>query len=186
MFKRRKSSSQRAGNGHPERLANDPATVAAITYQLAYSVIPTCIYGEISADDVDKCLTFDAWGGFLYYQHCQALGLTPDREVALQHLTHHGTLANGCRYAVIEYPEPKATYEESGVLAPYFSGIVQQPDGAIEYFVLGQNPIRGLTFRSVTWDGTTLTNCNLGRGPEPGLQNFLDHITHYLARREPA
>ncbi len=46
------------------------------------------------------------------------------------------------------------------------------------YYILGQVPIGGgTTFRSVLAEGT---NCNLGPGPEPRLDAFLDTLRQRL------
>src|SRR3989304_439590 len=115
--------------------------LAALTYEIAYSVVPGCIFGDISGDEIEQCLTYPQWGTFLYFQHCQVRGVVPERDIAPQFQTHYGALDATRDYVVIEYPKPGITVEDSGILAPFFSGIVRSTSRAsLACFVLGHAP----------------------------------------------
>jgi hypothetical protein len=88
---------------------------------------------------------------------------------------HVADLASGKRTIIIQYPTPPTTPIELqpgiSLPAPFFSAIVFGTDlpASVSYFVLGQSPDGGTTFRSVTPD----LNGNLGRGCTPELAAFV-------------
>jgi hypothetical protein len=61
------------------------------------------------------------------------------------------------------------------VLAPHFAGIIyDRTSREVRYYVLEQAPTGGGTaLRCITPEGM---NCNLGPGPEPGLEAFVREI----------
>lgn len=66
------------------------------------------------------------------------------------------------------------------VLAPHFSAIVSGAD-RVRYFILGQAPMGGgTTLRSIEPEGM---NCNLGPGPEPTMDAFLDSVRKHVDRQ---
>ncbi len=93
---------------------------------------------------------------------------------------------------MLEYPSPPpvdlsdASIEQliggdtKFVLAPYFSAIVRGA-GKAQYFILGQAPMGGgTTLRCIVPEGM---NCNLGPGPEPELDRFLDAVRERVAKQ---
>jgi hypothetical protein len=159
-----------------------------LCYDVAYFVLPHYAYGEI-AKVADLCSnTPTAAGPFFYLMACQMRKVEPVIEDAKRFHWHHGRLREGHEYYVLEYPSPppvdlsRLSPDEllnagsPPVLAPYFSAIIHEaPAGAVSYYILGQAPIGGgTTLRSVLREGA---NCNLGPGPEPRLDSFLEAIS---------
>lgn len=157
-----------------------------LCYDVAYFMLPHYAY-----DDLEKvtnlCLnTPTAAGPFFYVMACQMRKVEPDLEDAKRFRWHHGDLDADREYFVLEYPVPPpidlsdvpieklASLGGSPiVLAPHFSAIIRdRSETEATYFILGQAPMDdGTTLRCVTRDGM---NCNLGPGPEPQLNAFLD------------
>lgn len=172
MFTAKKRTTSQGGG------VSDEVLVANLAYQIAYYIVPSCAFDE-NEQQVDMCLQYEKWGEFLYFQHCQAQGINPSHSIVQEFKTDHGMLDDVRKYVVIEYPTPKTDYVTSGVLAPYFSGIIRPGgDDSIDCFVLGQSPDPEFTtFRRVSRDGV---NQNLGRGPAPEREQFLAWIRgHY-------
>ncbi len=159
-----------------------------LCYDVAYFVLPHYAYDEI-AKVADLCSnTPTAAGPFFYLMACQMRKVEPIIEDAMRFRCHQGQLREGQEYYALEYPSPPSVdlsdlsldeLSNAGsppVLAPYFSAIIHEaPAGAVSYYILGQAPIGGgTTLRSVLREGT---NCNLGPGPEPRLDGFLEAIS---------
>lgn len=71
-------------------------------------------------------------------------------------------------------PPPFDMSDPDLVLAPHFSAILHfTDDNQVRYFTLGQRPTAGTTLRSVTADGV---NANLGEGPEPQIDAFINAL----------
>jgi hypothetical protein len=144
-----------------------------VCYGLAYYLLPQTLFS-----DLDKTLGYFSStrfppGAYLYAMACSYQKATPQREDALLFHTHSGSLTNASSYYVVEYPIPPPfdISNSDAVLAPLFSAIVHyQSTNEVAYYVLGQGPLGGTTLRAVQRDGT---NANLGKGPNPVLNDFL-------------
>ncbi len=159
-----------------------------LCYDVAYFILPHYAYDDLSKV-TDLCSNAPtAAGPFFYVMACRARDVEPVIEDAKQFQWRHGRLGNGHEYFVLEYPAP-LSFDLAGlspdelinagtppVLAPYFSAIIRRaPAGGVGYFILGQAPIGGgTTLRSVLREGE---NCNLGPGPEPRIDKFLEAIS---------
>jgi hypothetical protein len=158
-----------------------------LCYDVAYFVLPHYAYNELGKV-TDLCIhTPVAAGPFFYLMACQMRNVEPVVNDAGLFHWHHGPLSEGCEYHLLEYPTPPPIdlsdmspdeLLKAGsppVLAPYFSAIVRNTTaGDVVYYILGQAPIGGgTTLRSVLREGA---NCNLGPGPEPRLDVFLDAL----------
>lgn len=158
-----------------------------LSYGVAYFILPHYAFNDV-AKVADMCMNMpNVAGPFFYLMACQAREVEPNMDDAKRYHWHHGTLDDGREYFVLEYPTPTPVDmsdlpEEQWmsqanriVLAPYFSAIVRGSAGEEPgYFVLGQAPMGGgTTFRCVLREGA---NCNLGPGPAPELNAFLDCI----------
>jgi hypothetical protein len=163
-----------------------------LCYDVAYFILPQYAYND-PGKVVDLCAnTPTAAGPFFYVMACQMRKVEPISEDAMRFRWHNGQLDEGREYYVLEYPTPPSVdlsnlspgevinSDSPPVLAPYFSAIIREiPAGEVSYYVLGQAPIGGgTTLRSVLREGA---NCNLGPGPEPRLDNFLDAISSQAA-----
>lgn len=170
---------------HDSPAPESEPSLAAIGYTVAYEILPRYVFRER-----EKLVTMfrdsPAWTGpFLYLTSCQSIPCKPYPENGLQFQARHGQMDDAREYYLLKYPEP-AALDLTGVdmerlppgampvLAPYFSAmIVDRTSGDAQYFVLGQAPLGGTTLRSVTANGR---NTNLGSGPEPGVEAFLEAI----------
>ena len=154
-----------------------------ICYDIAYTALPHVAFND--CDGLVKLFTDGPVpaGAFLYVSVCRALKTEIVRDDAKRFREHFGKLDETRDYFVLEYPTPppvdlsgvdlsQMPREQIPVLAPYFSAVVRRREtGMVNYYTLGQAPVGGgTTFRAVTPDGS---NCNLGPGPEPGLDAFL-------------
>ena len=163
----------------------NPSTLPFLCYGIAYFVLP-----HYAFNDCDKLVelfqnTPTAAGPFYYLMGCSMRKIEPNHDDAQRFRAHHGDLNGTHDYFILEYPTPppvdfsgvdilKLPPEQMPVLAPYLSAIIRHRETkATSYYTLGQAPLGGTTFRSVTPDGT---NCNLGPGPEPGLDAFLKRL----------
>ena len=154
-----------------------------ICYDIAYTALPHAAFND--CDGLVKMFRDGpiSVGAFFYVTVCQALKTEIVREDAKRFREHFGTLDEARDYFVLEYPAPppvdfsgvdlsRIPREKIPVLAPYFSAVLRhRQTGAVTYYILGQAlEGGGTTLRSVTADDV---NCNLGPGPEPGLDAFL-------------
>jgi hypothetical protein len=133
-------------------------------------------------------------GPFFYVMACQARKVEPNMEDAQRFCWHRGQLDEDHEYFALEYPTPPpidlsdvpmeqvASGGSPIVLAPYFSALIREAGAdQARYFILGQAPIgEGTTLRCVLREGA---NCNLGPGPEPVLELFLNAVRERLAHR---
>lgn len=148
--------------------------LAQFSYRLAYYVLPQLLFGN--TERILSYFTGEHGGPFLYIMGAKLLQVEPVREEALLFETLTGALSSEESYYVLRYPTPPP-FDLNGqdrVLAPYFSAIVREDQTEqVHYFTLGQNPVQGTTLRSVLPDGA---NCNLGPGPAPELDDFLQNL----------
>lgn len=166
-----------------------PDQMARVSYRIAYHVLPAQAYKEFTA-------FLDAWRtiappiGFMLCEYgCSMWKVRPTPEFATAFKTHEGRLHSGCDYYVLQFPPAPSpaqmphgnlieimtkSPEKMPVLAPHFAAIVEdRSSGRNAYYVLGQSPSGGTTFRTVTADGA---NANLGPGPEPTMAAFVQHL----------
>lgn len=118
-------------------------------------------------------------------------GGAPHPEDIKQLVVKHGRFDHGVHYHIVTFPKfpaPHIDMENSTtrqiqeqlaqtVLAPYLAAVVHGgPHKVDAYYVLGQAPAGGTTFRRVTSDmhHGKYHVANLGDGPNPSLSNFLD------------
>jgi len=153
---------------------------------MAYTALPYSAYND--CDNLVKMFKDGSIpvGAFYYVTVCKALKKEVVREDAKRFREHHGKLDEARDYFVLEYPAPPPVDlagtdlahippEKMPVLAPHFSAVLRHTQtGVVNYYTLGQAPTDGgTTLRSVTPDKL---NCNLGPGPEPQLEAFLDRL----------
>ena len=176
----------------------EPASESAVSlpqlcYDVAYFILPHYAFRDL-AKLTDLCLNVpNAAGPFYYIMAAQSRGMEPDVEDAKRFRWHHGQ-RDGSEYFALEYPVPPPIdmsnigFEQvmdskvPFVLAPHYSAIIRSGSD-VQYFVLGQAPIGGgTTLRAVLPEGA---NCNLGRGPQPELEQFLQAIRQRMKGGEP-
>jgi hypothetical protein len=157
-----------------------------ICYDIAYTALPHVAFND--CDELVKMFKEGpiSVGAFYYVKVCQALKVQIVREDAKRFREHCGKLDDSRDYFVLQYPTPppidftgvnlgNLPREQIPVLAPYFSAVLRHHQtGAVDYLALGQAlEGGGTTLRTVTPDGA---NGNLGPGPEPQLDAFLDRL----------
>jgi hypothetical protein len=154
-----------------------------ICYDIAYTALPHLAFND--CDALTKMFLDGPIppGTFCYVRVCQALKIQINQEDAKRFREHSGELDDARDYFVLEYPAPPPVElsdadpgslppEKRPVLAPYFSAMVRNhKTNEVNYFTLGQAPTGGTTLRAVTRKGS---NLNLGPGPEPRLDAFLE------------
>jgi hypothetical protein len=162
-----------------------------ISYWVAYRVLPHYAFQALEKAIETWTKTPTAAGPYYYLIACQMAELEPVREDARLYSAAHGALGD-YDYYLIEFPTPPpvdmsgmdpVTLAQQGagiVLAPHFSIIVRhRVSQDVRYFVLGQSPLGGgTTFRSVT---ASEVNANMGPGPAPQRDLFLDRVRQALA-----
>lgn len=172
---------------HPHKGKGAPTDIPLekICYDMAYFILPRYVFDEL-ARVKHMCLDMPGTANvFFYVFACAHHKIKPDRETAMTFRWHHGKFDEHRDYFVLEYPTPapleldidapQADPEKirNAILAPYYSAIIDSDETGPEYFTLGQAPFGGTTVRRVCDDGR---NGNLGPGPEPTLDGFLDAI----------
>jgi hypothetical protein len=154
-----------------------------LSYDIACFILPHYVYEDFPKLEHMLRQMPGGSGAFFYYMACRHRDVNPRNEPANHYKWHHGLVDTGIEYFALEYPKPKPV-DMSGlsldeimskkkdiVLAPHFSAIIlRQSSDRIEYFILGQAPVEGATtLRRVDLE----VNANLGRGPEPKLDLFI-------------
>jgi hypothetical protein len=171
--------------GVNERPARD-WPVERLCYHVAYYVLPHYVFERLEKV-LELCEKSPAAAGpFFYVMACKMAGVEPDFEAARRFVWRGGEFGDGRWYLALEYPPPPPVdfgEEDPGsllekgiklVLAPYLSVILYGDAAEADYYVLGQAPLGGgTTVRSVLKEGA---NCNLGAGPKPVLEDFLEAI----------
>ena len=157
------------------READERTALSQTCYEIAYFAIPTFLADEEKLRDI-FVRNGDATGAFFYLMACQRGKIEPVQETAAAFRVHVGQLKDGAEYYLLEYPTPPPVNPDlsKAVLAPHFSVVIFFADtrNAV-YYILGQRPFGGTTLRSVTAEGM---NFNLGPGPEPDLNEFLEFL----------
>ena len=162
---------------------------ASLCYATAYFAIPHYVFKEPQKvlDDFAKDPGFRA--KFFYAVACKMDDSERHEEDVRAITANSVALSNGFNAYIIGYPKFPAPDLSSVpenelvrairnvVLAPYFSAIVFRGSDKIDhYYVLGQSPMGGTTFREVR--GTA--NMNLGGGCDPTLSAFTEFLRDKL------
>jgi hypothetical protein len=180
-------------------MSEGKVSLPQLCYDVAYFILPQ--YAHEAFDRLAGiCRGMPGTSGmFFYMMACSGRKAEPDIDAGSQFRWHLGTLGGTTEYFLLEYPTPP-TFDMSDesfgealagggmpVLAPYFSVAVRDTaTGRADYFVLGQAPMGGgTTLRSVVWTAESKMNCNLGPGPEPRREAFLDAVRERLAPGAP-
>lgn len=155
------------------KMSND---LPQLCYEIAYFLLPQMLFADEAKTIARFANSEFSVGTLLYAIVCKAKQRQPSREEATAFKVHNNLFPDGGKYYVLEYPSPPRLdiNHPDFVLAPYFSGIIQdQTLEQTDYYTLGQNPMGGTTLRAVYPDGS---NANLGSGPPPNLADFLDAL----------
>ena len=185
LFRSQKSAAVRTAEASTDARVSLPQ----LCYDIAYQILPRYAQEDRAKVDAVHAQWGDGTGAYFYAMACTYLKVEPARASAVQFRWHVGELDAGHRYHVLEYPPPPpvdfsnvtpeaiATGKSRAVLAPHFSALIiaigAAPGGPAEYYVLGQSPLGGgTTFRTVLPD----RNVNLGPGPAPTLDAFLERL----------
>lgn len=158
-----------------------------LAYDVAYFHFPRYAFEDLQKI-VDMWTQTPSTGGpFFYFIASKIHELEPQMEDAQKFRTHQVQIDPKRDGFLLEYPvpppvdfselSPQELTEFSGalVLAPYFSVVIREAGSEqVSYYVLGQAPMGGgTTLRAIFPEGM---NCNLGPGPAPELNLFLDAI----------
>jgi hypothetical protein len=168
----------------PESPKDFPITLPQLAYDVAYFVLPLYAHKQ-PQKIIDLCTTQPrAAGPFFYVMACVQRKVEPVKADAERFSWHHGDLDAQRRYYALEFPPPppvdlsdlppEAIMEARVVLAPYFAAVLlDHASNPLGYYILGQAPLGGgTTLRSVTLE----VNANLGPGPAPRLELFLERL----------
>lgn len=154
-----------------------------ICYRIAYYMFPALVFSDgPKMRDIFNKYGDDA-GAYFYVLLCKQEQIEPVAEHAKSFHTHTGRLGAGSAYCLLEYPVPPPVHSDlmRATLAPHFSVILfSEESQPVAYYILGQRPLGGTTFRTVTQDGT---NANLGSGCAPDRETFLSFLQDKLANR---
>ena len=166
-----------------KKSAGNELPLEQTSYDIAYFLLPDIIFNDVSRL-VEHCQDKRSAGPFFYAMACKARGIEPQIESAKLYHWHSGGFDETRQYLLLEYPtpqpveldvdDPMALFRSDTkiVLAPYFS-LILYGNGEPVYYILGQSPMGGqTTFRQILAEGA---NCNLGPGPSPTIEEFLQH-----------
>lgn len=151
-----------------------------ISYGMAYMAIPHGVFHNLERLVTMWKSTDPPAGALFYIMGCKMQNMEPEKGCVGLYHAHIGRLDEITDYYLMEFPKPprvcmadfEANSVKKPVLAPHFCAVLHQPaTGIVSYYILGQSPDGGTTFRSITPDGM---NSNLGPGPEPTMENFLE------------
>ncbi len=165
---------ENSDNSEPE--SNSQAELAKFCYGTAYLALPKLLFAQTERTIGYFVNNEYPEGPYLYMMATRILKVEPVREHALSFQAHSGELSPRKNYHILEYPTPPPfdLAQKDAVLAPFFSAIIHNTaDAEVAYYVLGQNPVSGTTFRTVTPDGA---NANMGPGPQPELDTFIEFL----------
>ncbi|PWF48725.1 hypothetical protein [Massilia glaciei] len=160
-----------------------------LSYDVAYQIFPHHTHHKmpellamVASDPANV-------GKVFYFAACVGRAIRGLDIDAGKYRLHQVALDATRRCLVLEYPQPKPTGGsgqsfsdsikaiQSGemVIAPFFSAaIIEEGRDAVRFFVLGQASLGpGTVLRFVERDGQ---NRNLGPGPEPRLELFLQAL----------
>ena len=157
--------------------------LAIVSHQLAYSVLPACVFDKRAESFLEAWAKNPEFGPRLYADLCQRLGIATEDHALSQFATHHGPPGSGMEFYVLEYPRITTSAQSTGTLAPFFSACVVSALAAepVEYFVLAEALDKEATvLRKVEKDGK---GRYLGPGSPPNLEAFLEQLRDRRARR---
>ncbi len=163
-----------------------------LSYNIAYQILPHYVFRQAGQlfDIVEKA---DENSHYLFYHlSCKAQEIPSLQEEAMQYRWHHCEPDANHTLLVLAYPQAtpvdltgkslEEVKQSAGtwVLAPHFSGILRNKTSQhIRYYVLGQTSMGGGTvLREIDDMGT---NANLGAGPAPALDDFVELLRLRLA-----
>jgi hypothetical protein len=164
---------------------------ASLCYATAYFALPQYVFNKPKSvlNDFAKDPNYQA--KFFYVMACKMSQSEPHEEDVRAITAQSVDLGNGWKSYIVEYPKfppiDLSSLAQSDmvndirnvVLAPYFSAILfRNPENIEHYFVLGQSPMGGTTFREVRQEA----NANLGEGCEPTLALFAEFLRMKLGR----
>ncbi|MFZ6709455.1 hypothetical protein [Undibacterium sp. TC9W] len=165
-----------------------------LSYNIAYQILPHYVFRQAAQlfDIVEKA---DENSHYLFYHlGCKAQEIPSLQEEATQYRWHQCELDASHTLLVLAYPQAtpvdltgkslEEVKQSAGtwVLAPHFSGIVRNKSSQhIRYYVLGQTSMGGGTvLREIDDMGT---NANLGAGPQPALDTFVELMRQRLGQQ---
>ena len=157
-----------------------------LCYLSAYDALPTAY--QKAPKEFWKLYSSATQPAYAWYlQMCLLTGSKPDHYAGSTFRWHQGHLENGRGYLVLEYPAPplvELSIEEFDEgdrtpkdmrLYPFFSALLPEiPGQPAACYALGQSPVDEMT--TLRWCRSA-AHYNLGRGPEPRLDEFLDILT---------
>ena len=157
-----------------------------LCYLSAYEALPTAFQRDPTGFwKLYSSATQPAYAWYL--QMCLLTKSEPNHYEGSTFRWHQGHLENGRGYLVLEYPAPpevELSIEEfdegertpkSMRLYPFFSALLPEvPGHSSGCYALGQSPVDEMT--TLRWCRSA-AHYNLGRGPRPRLEEFLDILT---------
>jgi hypothetical protein len=157
--------------------------LAIVSHQLAYSVLPACVFDKRAESFLEAWAQNPQFGLRLFSGHCKRLGISTENRILPQFKTHHGSLSSGIGIYVLEYPLITTSGQSSGALAPFFSACIVSALAAepVEYFVLAEAIDKEATvLRKVEKNGK---GRYLGPGSPRNLEALLEQLRDCRARR---
>lgn len=140
-----------------------------VNYAIAYFLLPQLIFQDWEDFSTKLAREREQVGALLYFIASKHAGREPDPKVGQQFATQQHILNDGvtCYLFLLPPPRTKGVY-------PYLAALLHHTStDKREYFVLGQSPFAGgTTLRQVTPG----MNANLGSGPEPTPEAFLEAL----------
>lgn len=155
-----------------------------ICYRVAYFMFPALLFSDPQKMRDIFVEYGDGAGAFFYVLLCKQEKIEPVVEHAKIFHAYNGELREGVNYLLLEYPTPPPVNEDlmKATLAPHFSAILYyEKSQEVAYYILGQRPFGGTTFRSVNKDGL---NANMGEGCAPDRETFLAFLREKTGTRE--
>ncbi len=159
-----------------------------LAYDIAFFILPYYAFNRIEkVDEFYETYKTNA-GACFYFAAAQAAEVTFNQEDAKLFQWHRCVIQDTWPCDVLQFPTPapidlknsslKTNEESSLVLSPYFCAIVRESTQSEPHvLILAQNPLGETSIRSVSKTGV---NANLGTGPQPNLDAFLDAITRII------
>jgi len=169
--------------------SQDEPSLEQISYAVAYFVLPHYAFDQFEKIEELWEQTPNAAGPFMYLFACLNKDLEPDAETAPKFEASTHRFENRVCYA-LSYPPPrpipsdfldlpddelleKVASGQGTTLAPHFSCVMHElSSGKKTVYNLGQSFDGGTTLRQVSRE----MNANLGPGPAPDLDAFLEAI----------
>jgi hypothetical protein len=148
-----------------------------VCYSVAYFLLPQLIFQEWETFAPKLADERETIGAFLYFVACKHQSIEPQSEIMAQFATQRHQLDDGTTCYLFLFPAPRT----HGVY-PYLSALLYHPDtDKKQYYVLGQTPFSGGTTLRMVSQGI---NANLGPGPEPTPEAFLEVLSRSKSQDE--